>query len=140
MWAGCEKYLVRALQVLHNQAAMAVTGKSWFTAVRRLLKDCNWLSVNQPMFYTTVLQVHKVVNKDRPVYFQQRMSTMHPYQTRQAAGSDIWHGEEFPGSKRFFSRGALAYNSVPSHNRNARSLQIFKYKLKQWVSTNVPID
>ena len=101
MWAGCEKYLVRALQVLQNQAARAVTGKSWFTPVRRLLKDCNWLSVNQPMFYTTVLQVHKVVNKDRPVYFQQRISTMHLYQTRQAAGGDIWHGESFQRAKDF---------------------------------------
>ena len=37
LWGGCEKYLFRALQIIQNRAARAVTGKSWFTPVRRLL-------------------------------------------------------------------------------------------------------
>ena len=45
VWAGCENYLVRSLQVLQNRAARAVTGNSWFTTVTRLLQDCKWLSI-----------------------------------------------------------------------------------------------
>ena len=59
LWGSCEKYLVKSLQVLQNRAARAVTRKSWFTSTRRLLQDCNWLSVNQLIFYHTVLQAHK---------------------------------------------------------------------------------
>ena len=62
LWGGCEKYLVKSLQVLQNRAARLVTGKSWFTPTRRLLQECNWLSVTQLIFYQTVLQTHKVEN------------------------------------------------------------------------------
>ena len=139
LWGGCEQYLVRSLQVLQNRAARAVTGKSWFTPVRRLLQDCKWLSVNQLIFYQTALQTHKVLTSGNPLYFRQRMSTLHPYKTRQAAGGGIWRGEEL-ADKSFSYRGAQAYNSIPSYIRNSKTLPTFKYKLRRWVSTNIPID
>ena len=139
LWGGCEKYLVKSLQILQNRAARAVTGKSWFTPIRRLLQDCKWLSVNQLIFYQTVLQTHKVLVGSDPVYFKQRMSTDHPYQTRQATGGSIWRGEDYTG-KSFSSRGAQAYNTIPTYIRNCHTLPTFKKKLRQWVSTNIPID
>ena len=92
LWGNCEKNLVNSLQVLQNKAARAITGKSWFTPVRRLLKDCKWLSVNQIIFYQTVLQTHKVLVSGKPVLLKQKMNTIHPYRTRQAAGGGIWRG------------------------------------------------
>ena len=61
LWGGCEKYLVKSLQIVQNKAARVVTGKSWYTPVRRLLKDCRWLSVQQLIFFQTVVQVHKIL-------------------------------------------------------------------------------
>ena len=139
LWGGCEKYLLRALQIIQNRAARAVTGKSWFTPVRRLLQECKWLSVNQLIFYQTVLQTHKVLLGSNPVYLKQRMSTSHPYHTRQAAGGSIWRGEDYTG-KSFSSRGAQAYNTIPTYIRTCHTLPTFKHKLRQWVSTNIPID
>ena len=141
LWGSFEKYLIHSLQVLQNRAARSVTGKSWFTPTRRLLQDCNWLSVNQLIFYQTVIQTHKVLVSGIPIYFSQRMSSQHPYRTRQAAGGSIWRGgEENTGKGSFSQRGAQMYNSIPPHIRNAGTLHTFKYKLKQWVSTNIPID
>ena len=140
IWGSCEKYLVKSLQVLQNRAARAVTGKSWFTSTRRLLQDCNWLSVNQLIFYQTVLQTHKVLVNGSPTYFSQRMGSQHPYQTRQAAGGSIWRGEEHRSKAGFCQRGAQLYNSIPSYIRNSGTLPTFKYKLRQWVTTNIPID
>ena len=139
LW-GSEKYLVKSLQVLQNRAARAVTGKSWFTPTRRLLQDCNWLSVNQLIFYHTVLQAHKVLVSGTQTYFSQRMSSHHPYRTRQAAGGSIWCGEEHTGKGGFSKRGAQMYNSIPLYIRNAGTIPTFKYKLRQWVTTNIPID
>ena len=61
VWGSCEKYLIKILQVLQNKAARLVTGKSWFSSTRRLLKDCNWLSVQQLVFFHTALQIHKIM-------------------------------------------------------------------------------
>ena len=140
LWGGCEKYLVKSLQILQNRAARAVTGKSWWTPIRRLLHECRWLSVRQLIFYQTALQTHKILIDGNPVYFKQRMSTNHPYRTRQAAGGSIWRGEEEQPGTSFTSRGAQVYNSLPNYVRNCRTLPTFKYKLRQWVATNIPID
>ena len=140
VWGGCEKYLIKSLQILQNRAARTVTGKSWWTPVRRLLQDCKWLSVRQLIFYQTALQTHKILVNRNPLYFKQRMNTNHPYRTRQAAGGSIWRGEEELTGTGFTSRGAQVYNKLPVYIRNCRNLQTFKHKLKQWVSSNIPTD
>ena len=140
VWGGCEKYLVKALQILQNRAARIVTGKSWWTPTRRLLQDCKWLSVKQLIFFQTALQTHKILVGDKPEYFRQRMSTTHPVRTRQATGGSIWRGGEDQTGTSFTSRGAQAYNSIPTHIRSCKTLPTFKYKLKQWVSSNITID
>ena len=140
VWGGCEKYLVKSLQILQNRAARAVTGKSWWTPTRRLLQDCRWLSVRQLIFFHTALQTHKVLTGGNPVYFQQRMSTTHPVSTRQATGGSVWRGGEEQTGSSFKSRGAQAYNSLPTQIRSCKTLPTFKYKLKQWVISKIPMD
>ena len=140
LWGGCEQYLIRSLQVMQNRAARAVTGKTWWTPTRRLLQDCRWLSVRQLIYYQTALQTYKILRSGKPVYFKQRMTTVHPLRTRQATGGGIWRGEETQTGSSFTSRGAQAYNSLPAVIRNSRTPQTFKKKLKQWIASNVPVD
>ena len=145
LWGGAEGYLLSSLQVLQNRAARAVTGKSWFTPTRQLLKQCRWLSVRQLVFYQTVLQVHKVLLSGKPDHLSNRFSTDHPYRTRQATGGGLRFGEEFDARSglshgSFCYRGTVDYNRIPAYIRQARTLDTFKYKLKQWVSTNIPLD
>ena len=139
LWGGCERYLVKSIQILQNKAARVVTGKSWYTPVRTLLQDCNWLSVNQLIFYQTVLQTHKIVQGEGPVYFKQRFITQHPRDTRQAAGGNIWRGQDWTKNS-FSARGALAYNSIPANIKNNTSLATFKSRLRKWVLSNISID
>ena len=48
LWGGgCEKYLIKALQVVHNKAAKFVTKSGRYTSVKQLLTQCGWLSVSQ---------------------------------------------------------------------------------------------
>ena len=140
LWGYSDKYLLKAIQILQNKAARVVTGKTWWTPVRILLKDCKWLSINQLVFFHTALQTHKIIRSGFPVYFSQNMSTVHPYRTRQATDGSIWRGEEDLTGTSFSSRGAQTYNSLPASIKNCRTVETFKYKLRKWVATNIPID
>jgi hypothetical protein len=144
LWGGCESYLLTSLHVLQNRAARAVTRKSWFTATRLLLEECKWLSVRQLVFYHSVLSTHKVVMSGKHLYLYQAMSTAHPLNTRQAAGGQIRMGENFDSKQGlvhdgFKYRAAKDYNLIPGFIRSIKSLPTFKRKLKQWVTTNIPV-
>ena len=144
LWGGCEGYLLSSLQVIQNRAARAVTGKSWFTATRSLLKECKWLSVRQLVVYHSVLSTHKFVTSGKPLYMHKAMGTAHPLNTRQAAGGQIRLVGNFDSKQGllhdgFKYRAAKDYNLIPAHIRAVRALPTFKKKLKQWVSTNIPV-
>ena len=144
LWGGTEAYLLSHLQILQNRAARAVTGKSWFTPTRQLLKECRWLSVCQLVFYQTVLHVHKIILTGKPDNIRGKLITEHPYQTRLASGGGLRLENEGGGrsglrQKGFLYRGTQSYNSIPSSIRKIRNLKTFKHKLKQWVRMNIPL-
>ena len=56
VWGGTEGYVLRAVQVMQNKAARAVTKLSWFTPTRTLLLQYNWPSIKQLIIYHTALQ------------------------------------------------------------------------------------
>ena len=68
LWGGCEAYLVKALQVLQSRAARQVTKLSWFTPSRKLLRQCNWLSIRQLIFYHSALTVFRTTRTKTPLY------------------------------------------------------------------------
>ena len=39
LWAGCENYLINALQVVQNSAARAVTKCNWRTSIKSMLSQ-----------------------------------------------------------------------------------------------------
>ena len=110
LWGGCEGYLISALQVLQNRAARAVLRRSWFTPTRRLLAECKWLSVKQLVFYHGVISTHKTITTGTPRYMHKVLNTIHPLNTRQAAGGDIRIGEKF-NSKQGLVRDGFRYRA-----------------------------
>ena len=73
------------------------------------------------------------------------MSTSHLYQTRQATEGAIRFGEQIEGKSSiagnsFCYGGTLAYNMIPAEVRSAKTYQNFKYRLKKWVMSHVPVD
>ena len=145
LWGGAEGYLLKALQVIQNRAARAVTRMSWFTPTRVLLEKCKWLSVKQLVFYHRVVTAHRIIKTKAPMYLNKKMSTNHPYQTRQATGGGIRFGEQFEGKSSlsgnsFCYSGTRDYNVIPAEIRAAKTIQNFKCKLRKWVKSNVPVS
>ena len=109
------------------------------------MKECRWLSVRQLVFYQTVLQVHKAVVSGKPDHLSKKFSTDHPYRTRQATGGSLRFGENFDARSglshdSFCYKGTILYNRIPAYIRKTRTLQTFMYKLRQWISTIIPLD
>ena len=145
LWGGTESYLTKSLQVLQNRAARIVVGCNWFTPTRALLKKCSWLSVKQMIFYQSVHLTHKIVKNGSPLYLAQKMSTTHPYRTRQATSGGIRFGKLLSSNlsrtqDSFCYRSTGQYNSIPADIRCITNLAKFKGKLKQWVASNITID
>ena len=126
---------------MQNQAMKKVTGLSWFTPCRILLKKCKWLSVKQLIFYITVLQVHKTLTKGSPAYLHNKMFTEDIYNTRH----QVKFGDRFPGKTdrshiSFCYRGAIQYNKVPTNITQCINISTFKRRLKAWIQLNIPIE
>ena len=142
VWGGCEGYLVRAMQVLQNRAARQVTKQNWFTPTRKLLNQCNWLSIKQLIFYHSALTVFRTTSTKTPLYLSQHLITEHPYPTRLATSGGIRFEGTHGGlmNKSFLVRAAHDFNSIPANIRGCRTLPAFKQQLKKWVKTGIPID
>ena len=139
---GTEVYLLRALQVVQNKAARIVTKLAWYTPTRELIKQCNWLSINQLVFYQTVLQVHRVVQSGSPLYLSSKLETV--YTTRQGAGGCVrWLGVNCGDlsllQTSFHGQAAKMYNDIPVKIRKAKYLAVFKKELKTWIKIHIEI-
>ena len=139
IWGGTEKYLIRTLQVIQNKAARCVTKLTWFTPTRTLLRQCNWLSVQQLIFYHTAIQMWKIRKYELPVSLHDRF---HLRSTR--SGSEgaltIPPSDTSLAKKSFSVRAAATWNQIPVTIRNTESFTNFKRNLKQWVLVNIPIE
>ena len=115
---GCERFLLRALQIIQNKAASCVTKLSWFTPTRRLLSQYGWLSIKQLVVYHTVLR-HKTLRSYKSLYLSDNLNRNFPYPKRQATGgcicySDSQISETLLTERSFLSRGIKDYNKIPA--------------------------
>ena len=82
LWGGCDKFLIKALQIVQNKAARTVTKLGIFTPVRTLLKQCGWLSVNQLVFFHTVVLLFKTLQNKSPEYLLSMAGIEYNYKSR----------------------------------------------------------
>ena len=143
VWAGCEEYLVNALQIIQNKVARVVTKLDWSTSTAVLLNQVGWLSVNQLIFYHSVLQIYKVNKAQTPKYLDSMFSWTYIYNTRQAVGGVI----RLVGKPRldvtknsFRWRAANQYNQLPAEIRRCQTLASFKTNAKTCIKENVSLS
>ena len=139
VWGGTESYLIKSIQVMQNRVARYVTKLSWFTPTRTLLKQCNWMSIKQLIFFHTVIQLWKVRKAAIPVglnaYFTQA-------QTRSGLTGTLAI-PQFNSSlarKSFLVRAPLSWNMIPSELRSIQEIRPFKSKLRAWIMENIECD
>ena len=140
-WGGCQDYLLSTLQVVQNEAMRAVCKRGRRHPIRDLLKETNWLSVRQLVFYHSVIQAWKVINTRHPVYLHSRLVGNRPrYADRLAAAGSLIRGrrprlELIESSWRW--RVAKYWEELPRSIREIENGYQFKTKLKLWIKDNV---
>ena len=144
LWAGCEKYLINALQIVQNNAARAVTKCNRYTPIKTLLSQCGWMSVYQLGIYHSIIMTYKIIQDKNPAYFQDKFSTHFPYRTRIAKNNAIHISSDFENELKladnsFRWRASALWNKLPPDMRIIPKLPKFKRKLKKWIFQNIDI-
>ena len=144
LWGGCEKFLIRALQILQNKAARVVTKLGIFTPVRKLLTQCGWLSVNQLIFFHTVVLVFKTIQNKSPVYHFHMLDTEYKYKTRAKDAKKLrltanYKPDHELNLKAYRWRSIRSWNQLPTDIILINNLSEFKVKLKTWVQQNIDL-
>ena len=143
LWGGCSCYLLKFLQVLQNRAARLVTKLGWFTPVKTLLLQCGWLSVHQLVKFHSLVLVYKFRQDRRPRYFCDKFNQEFSRETRLAGEGGIRKTTTLKRTltqNSFIPRSIDIWNKLPQDTRQAKNLNIFKKRLKQWIIKNVPIQ
>ena len=139
---GCGIMLRKSLQICQNKVARLVTKLPWITPTSVLLNQCGWLSVNQLIFYHSVLLVYKVKLKESPKYlFAMLKDNDYKYRTRQAVNNilKIQRPRLEVSKESFRWRAAEQYNRIPKEIRDEQCILSFKRKIKSWILSNIPI-
>ena len=146
LWAGCQEFLIDALQICQNKIARVVTRRDFSTPISQLLRECGWRSVRQEMYYHTTLQVHKTLMTKKPVYLYSKLTKDGdwPRDTRQARSSTIRQGPSYQtklglAKNSFRWRGTTWYEALPMSIRSEAKLGKFKKKLNTWIKGNINI-
>ena len=151
VWAGCENNLIRALQTIQNRVARTVTRRNRFTPTKTLMKECGWLTVRQLMVFHSLVQLHKVVQSQKPEYLYFRVSVElnnlnerrnYNSKTRQSARGTLRHIPDLEAkldlAKRSWCwRASRAYHDLPVSMKSESKLRTFKSRLKTWVKETV---
>ena len=145
LWGGCEKFLIKALQIAQNKAARSVTRLGIFTPVKTLLKQCGWLSVNQLIFFHTVVLLFKTLENQSPQFLLDMAGTKYNYETRAKDAGKLrvvsdYKPDNSLNLKSYRWRSSKYWNQLPQDITSTKSLYKFKGKLKVWVLKNIDIN
>ena len=100
-----------------------------------------WFSVNQLIFYHSVLQLHKVMFSGSPMHLYTRHNSWsYSYRIRQAETGLV----QLMGNLKIYAtrkdlkwRAANQYNKLPGEIRNCSSTKSYKMQDKTWIRINV---
>ena len=145
VWGGCDKYLLKALQLQQNKAARLVTNLGRYTPIRVLLHQCGWLSVHQLVFYHTVVLLYKVIQAESPKSIYSMIDSEFAYETRSKSAGKLKVQSRSPPrlnlcERSFRWRSVMCWNQLPSEITSISKVDDFKKHLKLWVAKNIPVD
>ena len=133
LFGGCDSGELQDLQILQNKAAQHVTLSPPRAARHPMYDRLGWLTVNQLVYYHTLLAVYRIRQSGEPEYLAQSLC------------NDNKNGHIIIRSTRltllqksFKFRGACNWNDLPQSVRNIQRIGQFKTSVKAWIREKIP--
>ena len=115
------------------------------TSTTELLRQCNYLSVKQMVYYHSVAMVHKVMVNKAPVHLYHILSralasgVRHQYPTSTAGTRVVAPARLAAANSSWRWRAAAQYAALPEGLRREESMHLFLTRLRQHTMDHVAI-
>ena len=151
LYGGAPEYMLEALQKKQCEAMRLVTRRKWevlgkrLTSTKELLRQCNYLSVRQMIYFYSVATVHKTLVNETPEYLHSVLcqalysGVKHRYPTRTASTRVVAEARLKAANTSFRWRASKQYAELPTNLKTEQSIQSFLSGLKKHTIDNVDI-
>ena len=133
VWAGIGKTDVHKLQKMVNFAARVIYCKRKSEHVTPLLKNLNWLTVENKLRFDTLVLMYRVAHCTAPGGVTALFRYVHETSMRTTRQSRDFYepmGRTEAGRRTVAYRGSRLWNNLPQSLRDAPSLSSFKRQLR----------
>ena len=146
LYGGAPEYMLEALQKKQCEAMRLVTRRKWevlgrrLTSTKELLRQCNYLSVRQMIYFYSVATVQKILANETPEYLHsvlcQALSSgvKHRYPTRTANTRVVAEARLKAANTSFRWRASKQYAELPTNLKTEQSIQSFLSGLNKLAS------
>ena len=132
LFGGMEVGHLKDLQVMQNKAAQVVTSSPPRAERAKMYSKLGWLTINQLVFYHSVLAVYKIRSSKEPQYLADILCK--DSRNRRIV---IPNARLRLTQRSFTVRGAASWNLLPDTIKNSTKLGQFKKLAKGWILGNV---
>ena len=151
LYGGAPEYMLEALQKKQCEAMRLVTRRKWevlgrrLTSTKELLRQCNYLSVRQMIYFYSVATVHKTMVHKTPEYLHEVLckalssGVQHRYPTSKAGTRLVAEAKLKVANSSFRWRAATQYAALPSDLKTEQCVKVFLNGLRQHTIENLDI-
>ena len=141
IWGTAKKTWIRRMQVVQNLAARYVTGLPKHTRLRKILEECNWMSVWQLIAYHSCMLLWKTVQKHPGSVLLRRIRGTRPGGEEQLPDGtfDTTTGRTLLSDLSWRTHSVRIWNRLPVAVRMETNIISFKKILRNWVVMEFPL-
>ena len=133
LWGGCDKGDIRDLQVLQNIAAQHVLRLPRRSSRNIMFDELGWLSVQQLVFYHSVMAVYKIRQTGEPEYLAEKLLNDNLRGMLIVPNTSLTLAQS-----SFCFRAGEYWRSLPESTRNLKKIGTFKKALKIYTLSQIP--
>lgn len=135
----CGQNEMNRMQKIQNRAMRIVLRVSKRTRIAEMLDVLCWMSIQQRIWYQTLVFIFKLKNKMLPGYltkFISYTSDRHQYELRNVNDFNIGRTNKTSTRNSIFYKGVAQFNVLPDELKNEVKMNVFKRKLASYVKSN----
>ena len=132
VWDNCSEYNLHKLQKLQNRAARVITGRTYETSSKDVLKELSWQPLIQRFKRNKLIFMHKIKNESRPQSLTEMFKIIREnkiYDLRSNNKNFVLDKPKTNFMKKSISySGAQFWNNLPSSAKD-QNVSLNKFKL-----------